>query len=329
MLAAGILGTGSYLPEEIISNQDLERIVETSDTWIRERTGIRERRRAAEQEATSDLCLQAARKALDGAGIEGSELDLIMVATVTPDMAFPATGCLVQDRLGAYKAWAFDLEAGCSGFLYGLALGSQLIATGYCRYVLLIGAETFSRIVNWSDRNTCVLFGDGAGAVVMGPVPEGKGILASRMGADGSGGELLFQPAGGSRLPASEETVRKRLHTIHMRGQEVFRMAVRCMEEVSLAVLDQCRLRPQDVDVFVPHQANWRIIEATRRRLGLPPDKVVINVDRYGNMSSASIPVALDEAARQGRIKDGDLVLMATFGAGFTWGAAVMRWGRG
>ncbi|MCR4420784.1 MAG: beta-ketoacyl-ACP synthase III [Clostridia bacterium] len=329
MLAAGVLGTGSYLPEEIITNQDLERIVDTSDAWIRERTGIRERRRAAEREATSDLCLEAARRALADAGVPAEEIDLIMVATVTPDMAFPATGCLVQDQLGAARAWAFDLEAGCSGFLYGLALGSQLIATGYSRYILLIGAETFSRIINWTDRNTCVLFGDGAGAVVMGPVPQGRGVLASRMAADGSGGKLLFQPAGGSRLPASEETVKERLHTIHMRGPEVFRFAVRCMEEVSLDVLHRCGLEPQDLDLFVPHQANWRIIDATRRRLGLPEDKVVVNLDRYGNMSSASIPVALDEARQQGRLREGDLVLLASFGAGFTWGAALLRWGRG
>lgn len=328
MLSAGILGTGSYLPEEVITNQDLEQIVETSDAWIRERTGIRERRRAREDQATSDLCLEAARRALADADVAPEDLDLIIVATVTPDMAFPATGCLVQDQLGARKAWAFDLEAGCSGFLYGLALGSQLIATGYARYILLIGAETFSRIVNWADRNTCVLFGDGAGAVVLGPVPQGYGVLASQMGADGAGGKFLFQPAGGARLPATEETVRRRLHTIHMQGREVFRFAVRYMEEVSLAVLGECGLQPADVDLFVPHQANWRIIDATRRRLGLPEEKVVVNLDRYGNMSSASIPVALDEVSRGRRLKRGDRILMATFGAGFTWGAAVLKWSK-
>jgi len=328
LLSAGILGTGSYLPEEVITNQDLEQIVETSDAWIRERTGIRERRRAREDQATSDLCLEAARRALADADVAPEDLDLIIVATVTPDMAFPATGCLVQDQLGARKAWAFDLEAGCSGFLYGLALGSQLIATGYARYILLIGAETFSRIVNWADRNTCVLFGDGAGAVVLGPVPQGYGVLASQMGADGAGGKFLFQPAGGARLPATEETVRRRLHTIHMQGREVFRFAVRYMEEVSLAVLGECGLQPADVDLFVPHQANWRIIDATRRRLGLPEEKVVVNLDRYGNMSSASIPVALDEVSRGRRLKRGDRILMATFGAGFTWGAAVLKWSK-
>lgn len=316
------------MPEEVITNQDLEQIVETSDAWIRERTGIRERRRAREDQATSDLCLEAARRALADADVAPEDLDLIIVATVTPDMAFPATGCLVQDQLGARKAWAFDLEAGCSGFLYGLALGSQLIATGYARYILLIGAETFSRIVNWADRNTCVLFGDGAGAVVLGPVPQGYGVLASQMGADGAGGKFLFQPAGGARLPATEETVRRRLHTIHMQGREVFRFAVRYMEEVSLAVLGECGLQPADVDLFVPHQANWRIIDATRRRLGLPEEKVVVNLDRYGNMSSASIPVALDEVSRGRRLKRGDRILMATFGAGFTWGAAVLKWSK-
>lgn len=328
MLSAGIIGTGSYLPEEVITNQDLEQIVDTSDGWIRERTGIRERRRAAKDQATSDLCLEAARRALADAGIGPEEVDLIIVATVTPDMAFPATGCLLQDQLGAKKAWAFDLEAGCSGFIYGLALGSQLIATGYSRYILLVGAETFSRIINWADRNTCVLFGDGAGAVVLGPVPAGFGILASQMAADGGGGRLLFQPAGGSRLPATEETVRQRLHTIHMQGREVFRFAVRYMEEISLAVLEECGLKPADIDLFIPHQANWRIIDATRRRLGLPEEKVVVNLDRYGNMSSASIPVALDEVSRGQRLKRGDCILMATFGAGFTWGAAVLKWSK-
>lgn len=329
MVSAGILGTGAYLPEEVITNADLEKIVDTSDAWIRERTGIRERRRARPEQATSDLCVEAARLALEDAGISARELDLIMVATVSPDMAFPATGCLVQERLGADRAWAFDLEAGCSGFLYGLALGSQLIATGYSRYVLLIGAEIFSRMLNWEDRNTCVLFGDGAGAAVMGPVPEGFGVLASKMAADGSGGKLLYQPAGGSRLPASEETVRRHLHTVHMHGREVFRFAVRYMEEISLAVLEDCGLAPQDVDWFVPHQANWRIIDATRRRLGLPEERVVVNLDRYGNMSSASIPVALDEINRDRRLQPGHLVLMASFGAGFTWGAALLRWGKG
>lgn len=328
MGAAGIIGTGSYLPEEVVTNEDLTQIVDTSDAWIRERTGIRERRRASALQATSDLCLEAARQALDDAGVRAAELDLIIVATVTPDMAFPATGCLVQDRLGARRAWAFDLEAGCSGFLYGLVLGGQLIGGGFARYVLLIGAETFSRIVNWSDRNTCVLFGDGAGAVVLGPVPEGYGILAAKMAADGSGGKWLFQPAGGSRLPASEATVQQRLHTIHMQGREVFRFAVRYMEEVSLASLQQCGLAPADIDLFVPHQANLRIIDAARRRLGLPEEKVAINLDRYGNMSSASIPVALDEASRTGQLKAGDRVLLAAFGAGFTWGAAVVRWSK-
>lgn len=326
MRSAGILGTGSYLPDKVITNQDLEKIIDTSDTWIQERTGIKERRQAGWEQATSDLCLEAGRRALDNAGVTAEQINLIIVATVTPDMAFPATGCLVQDQLGAGKAWAFDLEAGCSGFMYGLTLGSQLISSGFLNHVLLIGAETFSRVLNWDDRNTCVLFGDGAGAVVLGPVPDGYGIMGANMGADGSGGKLLFQPAGGSRMPPSELTVEQHLHTIHMHGREVFRFAVRNMEQACRSCLEICRLTTDDINVFVPHQANLRIIDAARRRLQLPEDKVVINVDRYGNMSSASIPVALDEARRERGFKRGENILLAAFGAGFTWGAAMVRW---
>ncbi|TDA65734.1 MAG: ketoacyl-ACP synthase III [Clostridia bacterium] len=328
MQAAGILGTGSYLPEKVVTNQDLEQVVDTSDEWITTRTGIKERRQARPDQATSDLCLEAARQALADANTGPEEIDLVIVATVTPDMMFPATACLVQDRLRASGAAAFDLEAGCSGFMYGLALASQMIATGSLRKALVIGAETFSRIINWEDRGTCVLFGDGAGAAVVGPVPEGLGVLSFYLGSDGEGGKWLYQPAGGSRLPASAETVAGRMHTIHMHGNEVFKYAVRVMEEASLTALSRCGLTPREVDFFVPHQANIRIVEAARKRLDIPPEKAFLNIHRCGNISSASIPLALDEASKAGRMHFGDTVLLAAFGAGFTWGAAVLKWAK-
>lgn len=328
MQAAGILGTGSYVPEKVITNHDLEQIVDTSDEWITTRTGIKERRQARPDQATSDLCLEAASRALADANTAPEEIDLVIVATVTPDMMFPATACLVQERLGATRAGAFDLEAGCSGFMYGLVLASQMVATGSLRKVLLIGAETFSRIINWEDRSTCVLFGDGAGAAVIGPVAEGLGVLSFCLGSDGEGGKWLYQPAGGSRLPASAETVAKKLHTIHMHGNEVFKYAVRVMEEASLTALSRCGLTPQDIDFFVPHQANTRIIEAARKRLDIPPEKAFLNIHRYGNLSSASIPLALDEASKAGLLHFGDTVLLSAFGAGFTWGAAVLKWAK-
>lgn len=326
---AGILGTGSYLPERVISNAELEKMVDTSDEWIRTRTGIQQRHQAAPQEATSDLCLVAARRALDDAGIAPDDIDLVMVGTVTPDMAFPATACLVQSALGLGRAGAFDLEAGCSGFMYGLTLGNAMIAAGACNYILLMGAETFSRIINWTDRSTCILFGDGAGAVVLGPVAtDGLGILCTYLGADGDGGKWLYQPAGGSRRPATVETVQQRLHTIHMNGNEVFKYAVRMMEEASLEALRQCGLTSRDIDYFIPHQANARIVEAAAKRLHLPPEKVYVNIHTTGNISSASIPVALDEARRAGRLHYGETILLTSFGAGFTWGASVIKWNR-
>jgi len=324
--AVGIIGTGSYLPDKVLSNKDLENMVETSNEWIITRTGIKERRIAPQDMATSDLCFEAAKKALAMAKITAEDLDMIIVATVTPDHAFPATACILQDRLGAHKAAAFDLEAGCSGFMYAFTIASQFIQNGNYRYVLILGAETFNKIVNWEDRTTCILFGDGAGAAVVGPVKEGYGMLSFSLGADGSGGPWLIQPAGGSRIPATFDTVTNNLHTIHMKGQDVFKFAVKAMADSAFEVLEKAGLKPRDVDWLIPHQANTRIIEAAIRRLGIPLEKTIINLDRYGNMSSASIPVALDEALCEGKIKKDDIVLLVAFGAGMTSGAGVLRW---
>jgi len=324
---ATITGVGSCVPERVVTNFDLEKMVDTTDEWIRTRTGIRERRVAAEDQATSDLAVVAARRALEEARLDPADLDLIIVATVTPDMPFPATACIVQDRLGASRAAALDLETACSGFVYALATGAQFIETGLYNNVLVIGAETLSKIVDWTDRRTCVLLGDGAGAVVLQPaLAEDQGLLSFHLGADGGGADLLKQPAGGSRLPASEETVRSRLHYVHMNGREVFKFAVKVMGEAAQAALEKCGLGFADVDYYIPHQANYRIIEASARRFGLPMERVYVNIDRYGNTSAASIPVALDEAVDQGRIRPGDLVLLVAFGGGLTWGAAVCRW---
>lgn len=324
--AVGIIGTGSFLPDKVLSNKDLENMVETSNEWIITRTGIKERRIAPQDMATSDLCLEAAKKALAMAKITAEDLDMIIVATVTPDHAFPATACILQDRLGAHKAAAFDLEAGCSGFMYAFTIASQFIQNGNYRYVLILGAETFNKIVNWEDRTTCILFGDGAGAAVVGPVKESYGMLSFSLGADGSGGPWLIQPAGGSRMPATFDTVTNNLHTIHMKGQDVFKFAVKAMADSAFEVLEKAGLKPRDVDWLIPHQANTRIIEAAIRRLGIPLEKTIINLDRYGNMSSASIPVALDEALGEGKIKKDDIVLLVAFGAGMTTGASVLRW---
>ncbi|KJS15641.1 MAG: 3-oxoacyl-ACP synthase [Peptococcaceae bacterium BRH_c4b] len=323
---AGILGIGVYVPEKVLTNDDLEKMVDTNDEWIRSRSGIRERHIAAPEEATSDLALQAARNALADAGLKPDDIDLIIVATNTPDTLFPATACLVQDKLGARKAGAFDLLAGCTGFIYALSVGTQFISAGACKHVLVVGAETLSRITNWEDRNTCVLFGDGAGAVVLGPAPAGRGILSSMLGSDGSGGPLLDLPAGGSRLPATSETVDKKLHFLHMNGREVFKFAVKAIEDGTLEALAAAGLKKEDVNFLIPHQANIRIIEAATKRLGISLDNVQINVDRYGNTSTASVPLALYEAVREGRIKDGDNIVLVAFGAGLTWAAAVMRW---
>lgn len=326
MYSAGILGIGSYAPDKILTNADLERIVETSDEWISTRTGIKERRIVAQDQATSDLAVEAARKALAQAGVSGAEIDLIIVATISPDMLFPATACLVQDALEANNAAAFDLSAGCSGFVYALVTGAQFVASGLYEKVLIIGADALSRLTDWEDRRTCVLFGDGASAAVIGRVPEGYGLLASVLGADGSGGETLMLPAGGSRRPASLETVQAREHFIKMEGREVFKFAVRIMQEATLQVVEKAGLSLDEIDLFVPHQANVRIIEASLSRMGVPSERVFLNVDKYGNTSSASIGLALDEACQEGKVTDGANLALVGFGAGLTWGGAVLRW---
>jgi len=321
-----IVGTGSYTPDRVLTNQDLEKIVDTSDEWITSRTGIKERRISDPKTPSSFLATEAATRALADAGIAGETLDQIIVGTVTGDRTFPSTACIVQDRLGATRAHAFDISAACAGFLYGLSIGRTAVASGTADTVLVIGVETLSRIVDWTDRNTCVLFGDAAGAVVLRSTGKPGGILATRLHSDGSLVHLLEMPAGGSLMPPSQETVEKRLHTIHMSGNDVFKYAVRAMESVAVEALEAAGRKPEDLSLLVPHQANYRIIDATARRLGVSMDRVFVNLDRYGNTSAASIPLALDEARRSGRIHDGDLVEMVTFGGGFTWAAAVVEW---
>lgn len=324
----GILGLGTYVPDKILTNKDLEKMVDTSDEWIVERTGIRERRMADENTATSDLATRAAEKALAEANTSPDEIDLIIACTATPDMFFPSVACLVQANLQATKAAAFDLAAGCSGFMYGVATGSQFIRTGFYKKILVIGAETLTRIMDYTDRNTCVLFGDGAGAVVLGQCEPGYGIIGIDLGADGAGGDLLKLPAGGSRIPASAETVANRLHYVHMNGNEVFKFAVKVMGETAYKALDDAGLTAADVNLLIPHQANIRIIQSAAKRLKLPMDKVVINVDKYGNTSSASIPLALREAIDAGRVKKGDVIVAVGFGAGLTWASCVIKWAK-
>ncbi|MEG2985666.1 MAG: beta-ketoacyl-ACP synthase III [Peptostreptococcaceae bacterium] len=322
---AGIVGVGSYLPEKVISNFDFEKIMETSDEWIRTRTGISERRIVDKNEATSDLATKAAIKAIDDANLTPQDIDLIIVATITPDMVFPSTACLVQSNIKATKAVCFDLEAACSGFIYGITIAKQFIETNTYKHVLVIGSEAMSRILDYEDRSTSILFGDGAGAVVMGPVDEG-GVLSTNLGSDGNGKDYLNIPAGGSKQPASEETVKNRLHYVKMAGNDVFKFAVRIMQDASIKCIESANLDIQDIDYLIPHQANIRIIEASAKRLKLSMDKVHVNLDRYGNMSAASIPVALDEAYRDGKIKKGDNIVLVGFGGGLTWGASVIRW---
>jgi 3-oxoacyl-[acyl-carrier-protein] synthase-3 len=311
----------------VLTNFDLEKMVDTTNEWILERTGIRERHIADPDMATSDMAVEAARAALAQRGIEASELDAILVCTVTPDMMFPSTACLVQDRIGAKGAWGFDLIAACSSFLYGLTTAAHLVAAGSHRKVLVIGADTMSRIVDYTDRTTCVLFGDGAGAMLVEPSEDDSlGLVDFINEIDGSGGEFLKMPAGGSRLPASHETVEKRLHYVHQEGQQVFKYAVRRMYEVCRDLIERNGLTARDIGLLIPHQANARIIYATAERLGLKPEQVVVNIDRYGNTTSGTIPLATQDAIQSGRLKKGDLVLFAAVGAGFTVGASLWRW---
>lgn len=326
--SVGILGIGSCLPEKEVTNFDLEKMVDTTNEWIIERTGIKARRVANENTATSDLATEAAIRALKDANVSAEEIDLIIVATITPDMAFPSTACIVQKNIGAIKAASFDLEAACSGFLYGVAIGKQFIATGTYQKVLVIGAETMSRIVDWSDRNTSILFGDGAGAVVLGETEEGKGVLSTYMGSDGEGGKFLSLPAGGSRMPSTVETIREGLNYVKMDGSEVFKFAVRIMGKAAEEAIKLSGHQLQDIDYVVPHQANIRIIEAAAKRLKMPLDKVHVNLEKYGNMSAASVPVALDEAIKEGKILKDDIVVLVGFGAGLTWGSCVIKWNK-
>jgi len=319
------MGTGSYVPSRILTNFDLEKMVDTSDEWISTRTGVRERHIASENEAASDLAYEASKKALKTANVKPEELDMILVATITPDMIFPATACILQDRLGAKKAAAFDLEAACSGFLYGLSIGSQFIATGMYDTILVIAAETLSKIVDWQDRNTCVIFADGAGAAVLRPSNGESKIISTYLGADGGGADLVGVPAGGSRFPASFETVKNRQHYMKMKGNELFKRAVKIMVQAIEISLHQGNLFPEDIDFFIPHQANIRIINAVVKRIGLSVDKVYINLHQCGNMSAASIAVGLDQAIRENKIKRGDKVLFTSFGGGLTWASMVVK----
>jgi len=327
MVQPVIIGTGSFAPDKVLTNFDLEKMVDTSDEWIRTRTGIRERRIVQDGVATSDLATEAARRALEAAGVAAEKIELIIVATVTPDMPFPATACLVQDRLEAKNSAAFDLNAACSGFLYALAVAAQFIRTGSYRYVLVIGAETISKITDWTDRSTCVLFGDGAGAVVVaGGECNGRGILDINLYTDGALHDALYIPAGGSRLPASRETVENRLHYIKMRGNETFKVAVRSLAEATRHILADNGYTVEDVDLFIPHQANKRIIDAVAEMLKLPKEKIYSVIERYGNTSASSIPIALDEAVRGGKIRPGNLLIFSAFGGGLTWGASLIKW---
>ena len=321
-----IVGTGACVPERVLTNADLERMVDTTDQWIRERTGIRERRIADPSQAVSDLSFVAAKNALEMAGIDPVDLDLILVATLTPDRLLPSASCTLQELLGARHAAAFDLTAACSGFIYGLGVGDAMIRSGMIQTALVIGAETLSRIVDYQDRSTCVLFGDGAGAAVLRPSVSGRGVLAVELRSDGTQGDLLEIPAGGSRLPASHQTVDERGHFIKMRGNELFKFAVRAMESVSRSTMEAAGVPPEEMALLIPHQANYRMVKATADRLGVPEERLVLNIERFGNTSAASVPICLDEAVRGGRLKQGDKFAMVAFGGGVTWGAAVCEW---
>lgn len=323
--AAMILGTGSEVSGKVLTNSDLEKMVDTSDQWIRERTGIERRHILEEGKATSDLAAGAGLKAIDDAGLTPEDIDLIIIATITPDTSFPSTGCRVQTKIGADNAAAMDISAACSGFIYGLSLANAMIASGQAQYVLVAGAEVLSRITDWEDRGTCVLFGDGAGAAVLGPSDGKKGILSTYIKSDGKLGHLLELPGGGSLNPATEETVKQRLHYIKMEGGDIYKHAVRSMKEAAIEGLKRAHCKPEELDLLITHQANIRIIEALQARLKTPDKKVFINIQEYGNTSAASIPIAMDQARREGRLKDGHKCLLSAFGGGFTWGSALIQ----
>jgi len=324
--SCSIAGVGSYVPARVLTNADLEKMVNTSDEWITSRTGIKERHIAAKDEFTSDLGARAALRAMEAAGVTAEEIDLIVVATITPDMPFPSTAALIQRKLGAHRAAAFDLEAACSGFIYALEVAQQFIMSRTYDTVLVIGAEKLSSIVDWEDRNTCVLFGDGAGAAVLRNRPNAHGLLTAVMGADGRKADLLFMAAGGSRCPATAQSVDARLHYLRMEGKETFKSAVQAMETAATEALHRCELQISQIKLIVPHQANLRIIEAVGKRLGAQPEQLFVNLHKYGNTSAASVAIALDEAVHSGRVQPGDLLLLVVFGAGLTWGAAVIEW---
>ena len=320
-----ILGTGSELPSKVVTNRDLEKMVETSDEWITVRTGIKERRVLEEGKGNADMAFRAARRALKDAQMQATDLDAIIMGTVTPDYPFPSSACVLEDMLGARNVFSFDVGAACSGFLNALSVADSFIRTGQINNALVVGSDALSRLLNWQDRGTCILFGDGAGAVVLGASQNGSGILSTRLRTDGSYVKTLYVPAGGSLKPATRETVQRNEHTITMNGKEVFKIAVRSMEEISRQALIEADVQVSEVALVIPHQANRRIIVALAERLGIPMERVMVNLEKYGNTSAASIPVALDEAKRQGRIKPGDIVLLNAFGAGFAWGAAVIK----
>ncbi|WP_303691215.1 beta-ketoacyl-ACP synthase III [Megamonas hypermegale] len=326
--SAGILGLGSYVPEKILTNADIEKLVDTNDEWITERTGIKERRICAPEQATSDLSLIAAQRALEDANVSAEELDMIIVATISADSNTPSTACVLQNKLGAVNAAAFDLSAACSGFVYGSAIASQFIETGVYKKVLVVGAETLSKFVNWKDRNTCIIFADGAGAAVYGVVDDGYGVLSFDLGADGSGAETIEIPGGGSRHPADQETIDNHMHCLHMNGKETFRFAVKAMGSTVMKSLERAELSKEDIDYFIPHQANIRIIQSAAKRLHLPMEKVFVNIEKYGNTSAASIPIALAEAEREGKLKKGEIIALSGFGAGLTWASCIMKWAK-
>lgn len=324
--SAGILGTGHYAPEKLLTNFELEKMVDTTDEWIRTRTGIETRHIASSGENTSDLCVKAAEKALEMANLSADDIDFVMVATASPDHIVPSTACLVQDKMGMKKAGAMDISAGCSGYIYALATASGMVKAGICKHVLIVGAEILSRLVNWKDRSTCILFGDGAGAAVVGPAEEGFGLIASDLGSDGSLGDILCIPAGGVAERVTHEAIDDGHIYVHMDGTDVFKAAVRHMEATTAKALEKAGLTKDDIRLFIAHQANERIIHALAKKMDLPAEKVYVNVNRYGNTSAASVGIALDEAVRGGNIKHGDIVVLTGFGAGLTWGCDVIKW---
>lgn len=325
-LRSRIIGTGSYVPEKILDNFDLEKMVDTSDKWITERTGIKERRIAKTSEAASDLGVKASKMALQSAGVKPREIDMIIVATVSGDMPVPSTASFLQYKLGAKNAAAFDLNAACSGFLYGLEIADSLIRTGSYKKILLVGTEVLSKFTDWKDRSTCILFGDAAGAVVVEPTEKDRGIMSTHLYSNGILWDLLYLPGGGSRFPSTKESIKERLHYIKMKGNETFKVAVRTLEKLVIDTLKANKIKPSELSLLIPHQANLRIIQATAKRLNLSMDKVIVNLDKYGNTSSASIPIALDEALRMGRIRDGDFILLEAFGGGLTWASVLIKW---